>query len=162
MPSEAMTTDAPTIRYAVPDDLPSILALIDRLTGFGPPAYRDAHAMARTDRAIAEAAVRQPVPDQAAFVATDATGIAGFLHMTTLVDYYTGKSNAHVNSLIVDAAMEGRGVGRRLLAHAEAWARARGDDWVTLTVFPGNARAIGLYERVGFHADMARYLKPLA
>jgi GNAT superfamily N-acetyltransferase len=150
-----------TIRTAVAADRPAVLALIDRLIAFGPPDHRDAQAMAALDREVMAAAIGDTQEGGAVFVVELDGRIAGVLHMTTLVDYYTRRANAHVATLIVDAELEGRGLGARLLAHAESWARARGDEWMTLTVFPQNTRAVAMYQRHGFRADMARYLKPL-
>src|SRR6187551_1836266 len=44
----------------------------------------------------------------------------------------------------------GRGVGSALLAAAIAWARERGLHKLSLSVFPHNAAAIGLYRKHGF------------
>jgi RimJ/RimL family protein N-acetyltransferase len=44
----------------------------------------------------------------------------------------------------------GRGVGSALLAAAIAWARERGLHKLTLSVFPHNEAAIGLYRKHGF------------
>lgn len=52
--------------------------------------------------------------------------------------------------MIVDAAHRGRGIGRALLEHAVAWARANGKQALTLRVFPDNERARELYLRSGF------------
>lgn len=149
------------IRIASASELPAVLALIDRLTSFDPPAYRDAATMAGVDRQMISAAICTPQEDEAVFVLEADTQVAGVLHVTTAVDYYTRRANAHIATLVVDVRYEGRGLGARLLERAEAWARARGDDWVTLAVFPQNTRAVAMYERNGFGPDMARYLKPL-
>ncbi len=151
-----------SIRDAVAGDTPGVLALIDRLTSFGPHAHRDAGAMAAIDREVIAAAIAVSEDCQAVFVLEVEAQVAGVLHMSTLVDYYTRRANAHVATLIVDERLEGRGFGARLLARGEAWAIARGDEWMTLTVFPQNKRAVAMYERHGFGPDMARYLKPLA
>jgi RimJ/RimL family protein N-acetyltransferase len=44
----------------------------------------------------------------------------------------------------------GRGVGTRLVEAAIAWAKARPLHKLTLSVFPHNAAAIGLYRKFGF------------
>jgi ribosomal protein S18 acetylase RimI-like enzyme len=66
-----------------------------------------------------------------------------------------------VSVIAVTEEAEGRGVGRALMEHAEKWARERGHDRITLSVFEGNRRARGLYERVGYAVEMRRYVKPL-
>jgi ribosomal protein S18 acetylase RimI-like enzyme len=46
-----------------------------------------------------------------------------------------------------------------VLATAEEWAKSRGYRFITLSVFPGNLRAVELYERVGYETDVLRMLK---
>ena len=52
--------------------------------------------------------------------------------------------------MIVAARHRGCGIGRALLEHAVAWARANAKPAVTLRVFPDNERALGLYRTSGF------------
>ena len=53
-------------------------------------------------------------------------------------------------------AMRGRGIGRRLAEAAIAEAQARGAERIELEVFASNARAITLYERLGFVREGVR------
>jgi RimJ/RimL family protein N-acetyltransferase len=53
-------------------------------------------------------------------------------------------------------AWRGRGVGRRLAEAAIAQAQARGAERIELEVFASNARAIALYERLGFVREGVR------
>lgn len=58
---------------------------------------------------------------------------------------------AHLVGMMVCADMQGRGVGRALLAECLAEARrAEGLEMLTLSVTAGNRAAIRLYERAGF------------
>jgi ribosomal protein S18 acetylase RimI-like enzyme len=57
--------------------------------------------------------------------------------------------------------MDGRGIGGHLLAFAEEWARTHGCRFITLGVFPGNARARALYERHGYGVELLRMAKPV-
>lgn len=52
--------------------------------------------------------------------------------------------------MLVAAAWRSRGIGRRLLKASIDWVRRTDNHKVVLEVFPDNARAIALYERVGF------------
>ncbi|GAA4439400.1 GNAT family N-acetyltransferase [Actinokineospora soli] len=57
---------------------------------------------------------------------------------------------AHVDQVSVDPAYRGRGLGRALIDHLDAWARARSLPALTLTTFrdvPWNAP---YYRRIGF------------
>ena len=62
--------------------------------------------------------------------------VAGFIELI----------GAHVSNLFVDPGFQGRGVGSRLMAAAEA--AVEGD--LTLSVFTVNPGARRLYERLGF------------
>lgn len=57
---------------------------------------------------------------------------------------------ALVSDLAVLAASRRRGIGRRLLETAEAYARGRGARWLRLSVKGGNEPAKALYAKAGF------------
>jgi ribosomal-protein-alanine N-acetyltransferase len=57
---------------------------------------------------------------------------------------------AHVLNVCVDPAMQGLGIGRRLLDRVLNVARERNADTAYLEVRVSNERAIALYESVGF------------
>ena len=60
------------------------------------------------------------------------------------------RRRGHVETLIVNARQRRRGIGRRLLATAADWARARGATEMVLTTWVGNAEADAFYERLGY------------
>jgi GNAT superfamily N-acetyltransferase len=84
----------------------------------------------------------------------------GCLHMLTMTDFF-GREHAHISVIATSESAQGSGVGRALMAHAEAWARARGMSLLTLNVFDGNARARRLYEQSGFTPETVKYAKRL-
>jgi GNAT superfamily N-acetyltransferase len=57
---------------------------------------------------------------------------------------------AELISMWVSPAARGRGVGDRLLAAVEQWARQAGAGALKLLVYEGNANARALYRRAGF------------
>ncbi|GGL23904.1 GNAT family N-acetyltransferase [Nocardia jinanensis] len=63
-----------------------------------------------------------------------------------------------VHYLIVDLRFAGHGIGRRLLAHAAALARAHGRHWVRLDAWTANAELHAYYRRAGFR--LARVADP--
>ena len=67
-------------------------------------------------------------------------------------------ASAHVADLglMVAAGHRRRGIGTALLLAAEAWARDAGVSKLELHVFPHNAAAIALYERVGYTREGLR------
>jgi [ribosomal protein S18]-alanine N-acetyltransferase len=56
----------------------------------------------------------------------------------------------HVSTVAVDPAVQGRGVGARLLVALHRWAIAQNLDALTLEVRVSNAAAVGLYRRFGY------------
>jgi ribosomal protein S18 acetylase RimI-like enzyme len=150
------------IRRAIVADQDAIFELVPRLVAFGPPAWREPATMSVTDRKIIGAALRSLVDDPIVLVAVSTSNIImGFLHLHSVVDYYTERRNGHVADIVVAERYEGRGIGRQLLAAAEDWARAQRYEWLTISVFHENARAMRTYDQMGFKPDIARLLKPL-
>lgn len=150
------------IRPARSDDLPALLELAGRLAEFGMPPWRTGGEIVEAERLTLGRALQAASPDAPVFVAEDDAGPPlGLMHLETLVDYFTTRPHAHVAILVVAASAEGRGVGRALLDLADRWARERGHPFVTLNVFAQNARARGVYERLGYAPETLRYVKPL-
>lgn len=150
------------IRPARPDDRAQVLALLPRLESFGLPPNVPAGIVAAGEAREMENAF-DTLPDGASLsVAVDPSGaVLGVLFLETRRDYFTGAPHGHVGVLALAQSVEGRGLGRALLAHADAWGRGEGFDRLTLTVFDGNTRARRLYERVGYRPDLVRYRKDL-
>ena len=149
------------LRPLEPRDTEAALRLAERISSFGPPPWRDADQLRRVDRDTLRRAMEEGGEHRVIVVAVVDAQVIGLMHVTCLEDYYTRRRNAHVADLVVDAAWSGHGIGALLMHQAEAWARARGDDWLSLSVFPQNEGAVRLYERSGFQPDIARYVKPL-
>ena len=155
--------DPITIRPATPDDCAVILALVPRLVAFGPPPWRDPAAMIATDQRVLDALLRNPPAGTVFFVAQDDTGqVLGFIHLQPGHDYYQAAPHGHISDVIIAPHAEGRGVARALIAQGEAWAQAQGYGWLTLNVFSQNQRARDLYAKLGYGADIVKYVKPLS
>lgn len=58
---------------------------------------------------------------------------------------------AHILNLCVRPALQGRGLGRKLLTHIIALARRHGADTLLLEVRPSNQAALALYRNSGFN-----------
>jgi ribosomal protein S18 acetylase RimI-like enzyme len=152
-----------TIRATRSGDEAFILGLVSRFVAFDLPPWRDRGESAAGVRRDIEHHLRGRPEGSFLFVAETTGGLpAGFLHLQATVDFFTGAPNCHVSDLAVAPAFEGHGIGSRLLAFAEAWAKQRGCRHVTLAVFPGNARARALYERHGYGVELLRMAKPVA
>jgi ribosomal protein S18 acetylase RimI-like enzyme len=122
----------PVVRRATADDLHAIEAMFveeRELSGYG------AETLERSDLV--------------AWLAEDSGVIAGAIlthPMTTEDDLVLGG----VDELLVSSAHRGRGVGRALMAHAEAHYRERGAAGMQLTVRDGNKEAQALYDSLGY------------
>jgi RimJ/RimL family protein N-acetyltransferase len=81
-------------------------------------------------------------------VAEDADRLIGYLGAAGGA-YRRNRHAVHI-ALGILQAYTGQGIGQRLLAALETWARARALHRVELTVMAHNARAIRLYKRMGF------------
>ncbi|MDD5248486.1 MAG: GNAT family N-acetyltransferase [Rhodocyclaceae bacterium] len=66
---------------------------------------------------------------------------------------YRGGRTAAVRQLAVQPELQGRGIGRRLLALAEAWAQARGHQRLALDTPLAAAYLVDYYKRRGFRAE---------
>lgn len=85
----------------------------------------------------------------------------GCLWMGTAVDQVSGLRHAHIFLLYVAPEHRRRGLGRGLMAQAEAWAMERGDRQISLQVFHHNQAALGLYRNLGYLPQSVALVKPL-
>lgn len=150
-----------SIRPARPEDDGFILSLIERFTDFPLPAGRTRAELDAGIRADVERHLRERPHTSHFFVIEDEGRSAGFLHVQLIEDFFGGGRHCHISDVAIAPGHEGRGLAGRLLAHAEAFGRAHACTRLTLSVFPGNARARALYERHGFGVDLLRMGKPL-
>jgi ribosomal protein S18 acetylase RimI-like enzyme len=157
--SAQLPPDALRIRPAGPLDRAFVLAQVPRLAAFGPPTWRDPVQMTNVDTVELTRALQQPEPGEHVWIAETSRPV-GLLHLLVNRDYYQ-QTHAYISNLIVSEEAEGQGIGRALLAYAEAWARAEGYATLSLSVFAQNTAARALYQRAGFGEDIIRYVKPL-
>lgn len=153
-------SDATYLIRLAEDDDDFILGLVPRFVDFTLPPWRRRHECIEGIRNELLRHLEEQPPNSFLFVAEDGDGEpVGFVHLQKTQDFFTGRSNCHISDLAVARQQEGRGVGRALLEHAEAWAREHRCQLVTLAVFPGNDRARAIYENAGYAADLLRLAK---
>ncbi len=148
--SSGSASPASGARPAGAADAAFLASLVPAFVDFGLPSLRDPEAVAAAfARDLADA-----LRDGAELhVAEDDTGQRlGFVHLREVADL-EGCRRAHVSDLAVAPGAQGVGVGRELMAFAEAWAAERGHGHVGLSAFVTNRRAVRFYERLGFEAD---------
>ena len=148
------------IRAAEPADRTFILGLAERFVAFDLPPWRDHdETAAGVYRDIERHLDGRPETSHVFVAETQGGARAGFLHLQSTIDFFTGAPNCHVSDIAVAPGLDGHGIGSRLLAFAETFAKGRGCRFVTLSVFPANTRARALYERHGFGVELVRMAK---
>jgi ribosomal protein S18 acetylase RimI-like enzyme len=74
---------------------------------------------------------------------------------------FPGKPHGYIANLAVAKEAEGKGVGKALLRAAEAWAKEKGFEFMSLFVFATNQHARAFYEKLGYDEDSLRLTKRL-
>ncbi|MDQ3692553.1 MAG: GNAT family N-acetyltransferase [Chloroflexota bacterium] len=136
-------------------------AVVHRIIPERTASPRDMAAVSRfMDQVVADAGSRPGGVET--HVAVDADDRPLGLYAIRLdFDHFTNHPRACVEVLVVSDAAEGKGVGRSLMRHAEAWGRQHGCKEVVLDVFADNDAAIAFYRRVGYQPDHFRMTKSL-
>jgi GNAT superfamily N-acetyltransferase len=67
-----------------------------------------------------------------------------------IVETFYSRPTVEISGLVVDEDRRGQGIGKRLMAEAEAWARAAGHTRLRLRVNMTRKDALSFYERLGF------------
>jgi GNAT superfamily N-acetyltransferase len=142
MPRVAMTL---TLRLLQPADADALVALLPDL-GYS----------ASPDQVVRRLARLREWPDQEAFVAETNGRIVGLCHVQG-VRMLISDGYAEIQALVVSAARQGQGVGRRLVEHACTWAADRGYERVRLRSNVIREGAHAFYERLGFEKSKASY-----
>jgi GNAT superfamily N-acetyltransferase len=139
-----------------------VIATAERLASFGPPAWRTPAEVVGGEVRTLEEFFRAADPLVALLVAVSPSDEPhGFVYLQELQDYFTLERHGHIGILAVAEQYEGQGAGKALMQASEDWARNKGYEKLTLSVFEHNHRARAVYERCGFKPDTIKYLKVL-
>ena len=115
------------IREGTPDDGEALLALLPRLAAFPKPAYRTDPEIYRTDERVLRTWMRGEAPSCRIILAEDADKtLLGFALVTLRPEVLNGEPSAHLETLVVAEAAEGRGVGSALMTGTDELARSEG------------------------------------
>ncbi len=141
-----------TVRKAAPGDAERLAALS---TALGYPMTPD-----EAVRRLGEIADH---PDHGLLVAESNGRVEGWIQVSMPRIFETPRQ-AEIAGLIVDETARGAGIGRRLVAAAEDWARARGCRAIRVRSNVVRERAHAFYEREGFVGLKTQrvFEKPLA
>ncbi len=136
-----------TVRPATPDDAERLASL---LTDEGYPAGGSDLA-ARIER---YGSLGSEV-----LVADAAGDVVGFVTILVLPRFELDDLFARVTSLVVDAGVRERGIGRLLMQAAEEQAKAAGAAWLEVTAGHHRPDARRLFESLGYDPGVAAYLR---
>jgi len=142
------------LRLATDDDLAPLLALKDACI-----ARIRTDGIEQWDEVYPDAAVfARDLAAGTLHVLREGDGILGCVTLDTTHDPLwqgmawsaAGAPAAAVHRLMVHPAAQGRGLAKRLMAHAESLARTQGFRSIHLDCFTANPTALALYDRLGY------------
>jgi GNAT superfamily N-acetyltransferase len=91
----------------------------------------------------------------------DDGGILGVIGLHSFPTLHAAAPVCYITALVVAAAARGRGIGRRMLEAADAWARERGCSRIVVTSAERRVDAHAFYERSGFERTGRRFVRTL-
>lgn len=138
--------------------------MVDLRTSVNASTFRDVHAhLLRCDAAfVPPLSQRVDIEEYAARLARRAQRFEAWdgdnlLGLVAVYFDHTDGAYAYVSNVSVDPEWTRRGVARRLITTAVAWARERQAAGIRLEVSDQNAGAIALYSSLGFHESVEGY-----
>jgi len=148
MSNEKQREPQTVIRSARRDDA---LAITELLAALGYPS-----SVVQIERRVAACSA---AADTVAFVAESAERIVGLLSFHCIPLFHAEGALGRITSLVVAPEYRQRGLGRLLVAAAEAFAWSHGCTRVEVTSGDHRADAHAFYEHLGFKLDCRRFIK---
>jgi ribosomal protein S18 acetylase RimI-like enzyme len=131
------------IRRAGPEDIPALLGLLRLLFSIEKDFVFNAAKQERGLRLLlAESRA-------AVFVAEKDGQVAGMCTGQLLISTAQGGLSALLEDVVIAPDWQGRGIGRRLAAAAEAWAVSQGASRIQLLADRSNTPALAFYQKIG-------------
>ena len=148
------------VRPAVDTDRAAILELGPRLAEGVAPWRDQAEALLAGRRWLEGSLAAATAGDGEVLVAADEQGIAGVITIRPSI-HFTGERDGYIGELVVAHRASRQGIGRALIAAADAWARDHGLRNLTLHTGAFNAGARAFYAALGFAEEEVRLTRPL-
>lgn len=154
-------TDGVAIRPAREADCEFVVGLVPSLLRFGSPTWRDVEALMSGFGEVLARAVSGQEDHTTVLIAeaSDHTPL-GFISLKVVENIERGE-RGHVADLAVTEDARRVGVGTALMEAAEAWARDRGFDRLSLDVWSTNDAALAFYRHLGYTIDSLVLIKRL-
>jgi ribosomal protein S18 acetylase RimI-like enzyme len=148
------------IRPAGDDDRAAVLELAPRLAEGVAPWRDQAEALLAGRRWLEESLDAAKNGDGVVLVAADAAGIAGVVSVRAST-HFTGERDGYIGELVVAERASRHGIGRALIAAADAWASDHVLRNLTLHTGAFNTNARAFYAALGFTEEEVRLTRPL-
>ena len=100
-------------------------------------------------------------PDHATFVATADGRVVGMVGAFVTPSYEHDAPTGRLTAMIVAESARGTGIGRQLVAAAEAWVRDRGARLMMLNSHNRREGAHAFYEKLGYGETGKRFVREL-
>jgi GNAT superfamily N-acetyltransferase len=137
-----------TFGAALTQDVPQLVELLKVLFGIEQDFHADPEKQSQGLQRLISESERGVV-----MTARDGSGkIIGMVSAQLVVSTAEGAYSAWVEDMVIDEAWRAKGIGRKLLESALAWARSRGATRAQLLVDLDNAPALGYYDHLGWQA----------
>ena len=147
------------IREAVSADIPHILKIMPRLAEFELPPRRTSEMLWSEDAKLLKRWADGDAPHCFVHVADCDGSVVGVTIVTLGEEFFDHTPSAHLEVVCVAKSADGHGVGRTLIANAEAEAQQRGAGSLSLHVVANNRRARHVYQKIGFTEELVRCIK---
>ena len=100
------------------------------------------------------------IPNRFVFTATEEDSIRGFIsgYVKYLFPWLKIKSVGHISFLVIDPVCQRKGIGRKLLDHAEQWFAVRNLHYVELYVEESNLSGLSAWDTYGF-SNFKKFLR---
>jgi ribosomal protein S18 acetylase RimI-like enzyme len=148
------------VRPACGDDRTGILELAPRLAEGVAPWRDQAEALLAGRRWLEESLDAAKTGDGVVLVVADEEAIAGVITVRAST-HFTGERDGYIGELAVAERASRHGIGRALIAAADAWARDHGLRNLTLHTGAFNANARGFYAALGFAEEEVRLTRAI-
>jgi diamine N-acetyltransferase len=144
------------IRGAGPEDYQPLGELFEEIDALHrenlPHIYKKAYGPARSFEYYMEQVTGE---NTGLFLAEMDRKLAGLVHGwvkdTPPIPIVVPRRVGYIDGLVVKAAFQKGGIGRKLVEAFHQWAQAQGASSIELNVYEFNRSAIAFYERLGYH-----------
>lgn len=149
-----------SIRPATAKDGDKLYALLPRLAAFQLPNKRKPEHTYAGDGKMLKKWIAGQHPEAFVYVAVNNEDeILGWAYVTMQPEFMSYEPGCHLEVILVDEHAVGHGIGKALMNISEQEAKKRGAKSMTLHVWNNNQNARSMYAKLGFEAELMRYIK---